>query len=559
MDLRLNYQTPSCPRGFQPHLQQQQLQQQLQQQVAESTEPSQLATPATTATSFRSARAVQVRINDVVAREAAVAYGKIYEHVRHTPLEPSPWLSNLVGSASGRSCVALLKLESEQHTGSFKVRGALSKLLSLPREALARGKVFTASTGNHALAVLYACKSLSERYAPLSEKAVIDDTSAAASSNIQAPPAEGSGSGVGPVTAPGASPRSVQLPVQQQPSLHEGPEGAGNGGNSEATAAASLCTAANDVSSLERGDKYRNSVEGAGGAGGSSSRLLRPQLYIPTTASPYKIRKLRSLGAELHLYGTDCLQAELAARKAAAEADAVYVSPYNDPWVMAGQGTIGLELLAACRRGQLDVVLVPVGGGGLIGGIASVLKAADPGIQVVGCQPTVSDVMARSVAAGTIVSELAGPHDGGGDTLSDATAGGVEFGSATLQPCSDCVDEWVTVSEVEIAEALVELLEEQSKLVEGENRSGDISAWAIHLPQKWRCTSNTLHLIVPKWSPTRCGRVPCAGPTVREVRNFLMQELPPVRLRRLSGWLLASWVSAWWRSAAAVTSLWPRY
>ncbi|GIL86558.1 hypothetical protein Vretifemale_14835 [Volvox reticuliferus] len=157
MDLRLNYQTPSCPRGFQPHLQQQQLQQQLQQQVAESTEPSQLATPATTATSFRSARAVQVRINDVVAREAAVAYGKIYEHVRHTPLEPSPWLSNLVGSASGRSCVALLKLESEQHTGSFKVRGALSKLLSLPREALARGKVFTASTGNHALAVLYAC------------------------------------------------------------------------------------------------------------------------------------------------------------------------------------------------------------------------------------------------------------------------------------------------------------------------------------------------------------------------------------------------------------------
>ncbi|GIL86559.1 hypothetical protein Vretifemale_14835 [Volvox reticuliferus] len=128
MDLRLNYQTPSCPRGFQPHLQQQQLQQQLQQQVAESTEPSQLATPATTATSFRSARAVQVRINDVVAREAAVAYGKIYEHVRHTPLEPSPWLSNLVGSASGRSCVALLKLESEQHTGSFKVRGALSKV-----------------------------------------------------------------------------------------------------------------------------------------------------------------------------------------------------------------------------------------------------------------------------------------------------------------------------------------------------------------------------------------------------------------------------------------------
>lgn len=89
--------------------------------------------------------------------------------------------------------------------------------------------------------------------------------------------------------------------------------------------------------------------------------------------------------------------------------------------------------------------------------------------QVVGCQPATSDVMARSVAAGTIQPELGGDGDG---TLSDATAGGVEYGSMTLQPCIDCVDEWLTVSEVEIAEALVGLLEEHSKLVEGEHAAG---------------------------------------------------------------------------------------
>ncbi|GLI67676.1 hypothetical protein VaNZ11_011837 [Volvox africanus] len=471
-ELQLQYQTPSRPQQLKPNLQQQQ--QQELQQAAELTEPPQPGTATTIASSSHLERAVQVNIGDVVAREAAVAYGKIHEHVRHTPLEPSPWLSSLAGSASGRSCVALLKLESEQHTGSFKVRGALSKLMSLPPEARSRG-VFTASTGNHALAVVYACKSLSEQ-SP--HPAQIDDAPRAAASNmaggrpsvtwdIEAQPAVGSGPGAAPVPAPGA-------PVQQpQLSLHKGPEGARNRVNGEATAAASLYSAAaNATSDPERDDargEQDSSTPGleAGASDSSAFGGLRPQLYIPTTASPYKIRKLMSLGAELHLYGTDCLEAELAARSAAKKADAVYVSPYNDPWVMAGQGTIGLELLATRRRGQLDVVLVPVGGGGLIAGIASVLKAADPAIQVIGCQPAVSDVMARSAASGTIEPELADTHDGREVTLSDATAGGVESGSVTLQPCSNFVDEWVTVSEAEIAEALVGLLEEQSKLVEG--------------------------------------------------------------------------------------------
>ncbi|KXZ41417.1 hypothetical protein GPECTOR_480g416 [Gonium pectorale] len=323
--------------------------------------------------------------------------------VRHTPLEPSPWLSGLAAAAAnGRGagqdaaacasasagqehsppaacppqqpsaaapCRVALKLESEQHTGSFKVRGALNKLLSLSPEAIAPG-VFTASTGNHALAVLFA--------------------------------------------------------------------------------AAALSAAAREPD-------------------GSSS------------SSRKALAKLRSLGGHLVLHGNDCLQSETAAREAAAAAGAVYVSPYNDPWVMAGQGTVALELLTARRRGRLDAVLVPVGGGGLIGGVAAVLKAADPGIRVIGCQPAASCVMARSVAAGAVQPEYdcAADRDGDPDaaaaaaaaategTLSDATAGGVEYDSVTLQPCMDCVDEWVTVGEGEIAEAMADMLEHHSKLIEG--------------------------------------------------------------------------------------------
>lgn len=84
---------------------------------------------------------------------------------------------------------------------------------------------------------------------------------------------------------------------------------------------------------------------------------------------------------------------------------------------MAGQGTIAVEVLQQMPDGQIDVCIVPVGGGGLIGGIAAVLKAANPGCWVVGAQPAASDIMRQSVEAGRVVD---GPLQ---DTLSDATAG----------------------------------------------------------------------------------------------------------------------------------------
>ncbi|KAF8071054.1 bhcB [Scenedesmus sp. PABB004] len=175
-----------------------------------------------------------------------------------------------------------------------------------------------------------------------------------------------------------------------------------------------------------------------------------------------KVSKLRRLGARVVQHGADCVLAEAEARRVAAEAGGTYVSPYNDWEVMAGQGGVAVELLQQLRGRRLDVAIVPVGGGGLIGGVAAVLKAAAPGCLVVGAQPAASDVMARCVAAGRILDDA--PVS---DTLSDATAGGIEQGAITLQPCVAHVDRWVSVSEQDIADAMLSLLHHESKLVEG--------------------------------------------------------------------------------------------
>ena len=106
----------------------------------------------------------------------------------------------------------------------------------------------------------------------------------------------------------------------------------------------------------------------------SLSPPLSPTIYVPAGISPLKEARLRQAGATLLSVGTDCVEAELAARAAAKEGGACYVSPYNDPDVVAGQATLGLELMCQLRRGQLDAVFVPVGGGGLIAGVAQVLK-----------------------------------------------------------------------------------------------------------------------------------------------------------------------------------------
>lgn len=186
---------------------------------------------------------------------------------------------------------------------------------------------------------------------------------------------------------------------------------------------------------------------------------LEGRLFMPKTASQGKLRWLRSTGLPIELVGEDCVEAELAAAAYARDLDAVWISPYNDLEVVQGQGTVALELSEQLEG--FDDVLVPVGGGGLIAGIAACLDAADPSVRVIGCQPRNSCVMALSMEAGRIVDQPSLP------TLSDATAGGIEPGAVTFELCRDLVDDFVLVEEDEIASAIRRLHEEEDLLVEG--------------------------------------------------------------------------------------------
>ncbi|GAB4819037.1 hypothetical protein N2152v2_006083 [Parachlorella kessleri] len=192
-----------------------------------------------------------------------------------------------------------------------------------------------------------------------------------------------------------------------------------------------------------------------------AGRLVPLTIYLPTTASPTKVAKLREAGAEIVFHGQDAVETEREARRAAEQRGAVYVSPYNDWRVAGGQGTLAVELLMQLPAGKLDAVFVPVGGGGLMAGVAAVLKAASPDIRVIGCQPEVSDVMRRSVQEGGIVDLM------WQETLSEATAGGIEEGSVTLEPCTEHVDEWVTVGEKEIARAMIDMYTHHGYMLEG--------------------------------------------------------------------------------------------
>ena len=143
---------------------------------------------------------------------------------------------------------------------------------------------------------------------------------------------------------------------------------------------------------------------------------------------------------------------------------------------MAGQGTIGVELIR--QLPDVDVVLVSVGGGGLIGGIAAYLKAVKPSIQMIGCLPANAPVMYECLKAGHIFEVPEQP------TLSDATAGGLEAGSITFDICKKFVDDYVLVSEAEIAAAMKRTLQMHHWIIEG---SAGVSIAALQKSKdRWR-------------------------------------------------------------------------
>jgi threonine dehydratase len=186
---------------------------------------------------------------------------------------------------------------------------------------------------------------------------------------------------------------------------------------------------------------------------------LQGEIFLPATASAVKLEALRARGARLRLVDADPGAVEVAARAYAEERGRVYVSPYNDPEVIAGQGTIGWELMKALDA--FDTVIVPVGGGGLIAGIAGTLKIHRPNVRVVGCQPTASAVMTHSVEAGRLLDLPSR------DSISDATVGLVEHDSITFPICQACVDEWALIDESELRAAIRFMATHHSVMIEG--------------------------------------------------------------------------------------------
>ncbi|HHT0593510.1 TPA: threonine/serine dehydratase [Legionella anisa] len=198
---------------------------------------------------------------------------------------------------------------------------------------------------------------------------------------------------------------------------------------------------------------------GAAIAYGLHQLNLRGVIFVPENVSPVKKENISFYNAPLRLYGKDCVETELQAIDYAQQHDMVYVSPYNNTQVIAGQGTIGIELMH--QLDSMDVIFIPVGGGGLISGIAGYIKAVSPKTKIIGCLPENSPVMSESIKAGIIISMETLP------TLSDATAGGMEPDSITFDLCREYADDFVLVSEKEIRSALLTVLKTQHLLVEG--------------------------------------------------------------------------------------------
>ncbi|MFB6086461.1 MAG: threonine ammonia-lyase [Halodesulfurarchaeum sp.] len=181
-------------------------------------------------------------------------------------------------------------------------------------------------------------------------------------------------------------------------------------------------------------------------------------IVMPEFAPISKVNATRSYGAEIELHGEDYADAQERAHELSAETGRTYVHAYEDREVQAGQGTIGLEILEDCP--DVDTVVVPIGGGGLIGGIATAIKETAPGTRVVGVQAEGAATVANS-----LTKEATNELDSV-DTIADGIATGA-VGENTLPLIEERVDEIVVVDDSEIASAMTLLLERAKTLVEG--------------------------------------------------------------------------------------------
>jgi len=277
----------------------------------------------------------------ITLRDLYRARQTIAPFVRRTPLVRAQELSRRTGKA------IYLKLENQQETGSFKLRGAANCLGQLPAAACVRG-VVTVSTGNHGRGVAYMAQQLG----------------------------------------------------------------------------------------------------------------MRAVICVPQLVLPHKIAAMRALGAEVVVHGAIQDEAEAYAQQLEREEGLTLISAFDDPAIIAGQGTIGLEILEELP--QVATVVVPLSGGGLLGGIGVAMKAADPAIRTVGVSQDRGPAMQLSLQAGQPVPVTEEP------SLADSLLGSIGLDNRyTFALIGQVMDEVVLVSEAEIGQAMVYALQQERQVVEG--------------------------------------------------------------------------------------------
>jgi threonine dehydratase len=195
---------------------------------------------------------------------------------------------------------------------------------------------------------------------------------------------------------------------------------------------------------------------------------LAAHVVVPEDANPAKLEAVRAFGATVEFCGTTSRERLARAQALAAEQGLVFVPPYDDPDVMAGQGTIGLEILEAWP--EVEVVVVPVGGGGLIAGIASAVKALRPSVRVVGVEPAGAASSYLSRQAGRRIELPAGL------SIADGLRS-VAPGELTFPIIQEAVDDLVTVTDEQIRAALWTLLSRLKVLVEPSGACA--AAWVL--------------------------------------------------------------------------------
>ncbi|HEY5220296.1 MAG TPA: pyridoxal-phosphate dependent enzyme [Gemmatimonadaceae bacterium] len=285
--------------------------------------------------------------NDLRPQSVHDAAARIAGRVKRTPLRKSDALSRLAGGD------VYLKLENEQVTGSFKLRGALNALATLPHDVRARG-VVTSSAGNHGLGIAFAGKALG----------------------------------------------------------------------------------------------------------------IPAMVFVPSTAPEVKKSGIRALGAELDDSQPDYDAAMAAARAYGAEHGRPFINPCLGDMLLAGQGTVALEILQDLP--DMQTLIVCVGGGGLLGGCASLLRHEAPGVRIVGAQSDQTAAMAKSVAANRVVEIPVTP------TLADGLAGQID--EAALDIGRHALDDIVLLTEREIGDTIAWLHEHEGIKVEG---AGAVATGAV--------------------------------------------------------------------------------